>query len=266
MNMESQNLNIAVSEALSKFDLRTLISPKKPSETKTTQNQRVKRPMNAFMVWARAARRSLSKTHPNLQNCHLSKTLGSIWHQLTEDQKSPFIDEANRLREEHKIENPDYKYQPKRKPKINERELFKQIERIQNKNNKKIKKESDSQLKINHEINNESIMSAISPSTASSISPLPTYTESNENLSTNFVVGYPYGNNNNNDNIDSYNYNFQPYYQNGFNFSNDFQRYHGYQAYGSYPQYNYQYSAYYQMYENETNQYNYNYDDYNNFN
>ena len=87
------------------------------SNNKKSRNH-VKRPMNAFMVWAQAARRSLSKTHPTLHNAQLSKTLGSLWHKLTEAQKIPFVDEANRLRDEHRNEHPNYKYQPKRRPKM----------------------------------------------------------------------------------------------------------------------------------------------------
>jgi hypothetical protein len=96
--------------------------PKKPNqadvEKKAAISKHIKRPMNAFMVWAQAARRALSKTHPTLHNAQLSKTLGNMWHQLKEDQKLPFMEEANRLRDEHKNENPGYKYQPKRRPKM----------------------------------------------------------------------------------------------------------------------------------------------------
>ena len=77
----------------------------------------IKRPMNAFMVWSQLERRKICEHQPDMHNAEISKQLGTRWRQLTDEQKAPYVAEAERLRQMHMQEYPDYKYKPRKKPK-----------------------------------------------------------------------------------------------------------------------------------------------------
>ncbi|NXJ04284.1 SOX30 factor, partial [Odontophorus gujanensis] len=73
----------------------------------------VKRPMNAFMVWARIHRPALAKANPTANNAEISVQLGLEWSKLTEEQKQPYYDEARKIKQRHREEFPGWVYQPR---------------------------------------------------------------------------------------------------------------------------------------------------------
>ncbi|KAL4658156.1 transcription factor Sox-8-like [Arapaima gigas] len=107
----------AVSQVLKGYDWSLVPMPVRGNGSLKSKPH-VKRPMNAFMVWAQAARRKLADQYPHLHNAELSKTLGKLWRLLSENEKRPFVEEAERLRVQHKKDHPDYKYQPRRRKSV----------------------------------------------------------------------------------------------------------------------------------------------------
>lgn len=69
-------------------------------------------------VWSQIERRKICEVTPDMHNAVISKSLGVRWKALTEDEKQPYIQEAERLRKLHSQEYPDYKYRPKKKQSI----------------------------------------------------------------------------------------------------------------------------------------------------
>src|SRR6218665_240939 len=82
---------------------------------KAAVNNRIKRPMNAFMVWSQIERRHISERNPHMHNAEISRRLGRKWLTLSDPQRQPFIQEAERLRQLHLVEYPGYKYRPRPK-------------------------------------------------------------------------------------------------------------------------------------------------------
>jgi hypothetical protein len=75
----------------------------------------IKRPANSFMIWAQTYRKKVFEDNTTLNNAEISKLLGQQWKNLSNEEKQIYKDKADQVKQEHKIQYPNYKYRPERK-------------------------------------------------------------------------------------------------------------------------------------------------------
>lgn len=70
-------------------------------------NSCARRPMNAFMLFAKRYRLEITQKHPGKDNRAISVILGDEWKSLSSEDRKVYILEAKNLAEEHKKIYPD---------------------------------------------------------------------------------------------------------------------------------------------------------------
>lgn len=85
-----------------------------PTSSLNKFTNHIKRPVNCFMIWAKLERHNYNKS---INNADISKILGKKWLSMSEKDKQPYKDMSHQISIQHKINNPNYKYIPKRKDK-----------------------------------------------------------------------------------------------------------------------------------------------------
>ena len=69
-----------------------------------------KKPPNAFILFRNEIFKDIKLQYPNSSSRELSKIIGSMWNNMTKDNKLPYIIKAIEIKKKHKTLYPSHKY------------------------------------------------------------------------------------------------------------------------------------------------------------
>jgi hypothetical protein len=75
--------------------------------------EKIRRPPNAFIIFANEWRRNIAAQNPGEKSKQISTRLGAMWKSLRYDEREQYMAMARKLDAEHKKKYPDYVYCPK---------------------------------------------------------------------------------------------------------------------------------------------------------
>ena len=121
----SLTTTIICRQVWSKFTLQlfSLQNDKDPSSTTEQKfrfitwntHEQVKRPLNKFMLFAKAERPKLKAAHPDKTAIQINKELGVRWKALSPAQQEKYKQEADDVKKLHRIQYPNPNYPPKKR-------------------------------------------------------------------------------------------------------------------------------------------------------
>ncbi|CRK99170.1 CLUMA_CG012502, isoform A [Clunio marinus] len=104
-NDTTQNTKKGRSQSLS-----ALQAGKDPQSPSCKKDPRIRRPMNAFMIFSKRHRAMVHQQHPNQDNRTVSKILGEWWYALKSDEKTKYHELASEVKEAHFKAHPEWKW------------------------------------------------------------------------------------------------------------------------------------------------------------
>lgn len=109
VDTDDQNASTAAGKRRTQ-SLSALQNTKEPQSPLTKSKDRIRRPMNAFMIFSKRHRALVHQRHPNQDNRTVSKILGEWWYALDPEQKQKYHALASEVKEAHFKAHPEWKW------------------------------------------------------------------------------------------------------------------------------------------------------------
>lgn len=109
VDTDDQNASTAAGKRRTQ-SLSALQNTKEPQSPLTKSKDRIRRPMNAFMIFSKRHRALVHQRHPNQDNRTVSKILGEWWYALDPEQKQKYHALASEVKEAHFKAHPQWKW------------------------------------------------------------------------------------------------------------------------------------------------------------
>ncbi|CAG8701096.1 3504_t:CDS:2, partial [Funneliformis caledonium] len=84
--------------------------PRSTMSTIPIRNRKLRRPMNAFLIFNKEMRPRVLETNPNMSVAEISKTIGESWRGMSDEQREVYLQKARNLKNEFHESNPDFVY------------------------------------------------------------------------------------------------------------------------------------------------------------
>jgi len=106
-----------------------LLTP--PTVSTTTSSRRrndILRPPNPFILYRQEHHSKVLAEHEGISNTEISKIIGKMWKEESEEVKNKYKEKAQEMKRRHKLMYPDYRFSPRKQEEIRRRKKRKHVE------------------------------------------------------------------------------------------------------------------------------------------
>ncbi|ORX48434.1 hypothetical protein BCR36DRAFT_80997 [Piromyces finnis] len=104
-----------------------LLTPPTTTTTSSRRRSDILRPPNPFILYRQEHHSKVLAEHEGISNTEISKIIGKMWKNESEEVKNKYKEKAQEMKRRHKLMYPDYRFAPRKQEEIRRRKKRKNI-------------------------------------------------------------------------------------------------------------------------------------------